>query len=105
MSVQEAVDKALSHTERKAKFTLGYVVATPGALDLLARKEQGFNTYLLRHVVGDWGDMDDEDKRTNDEAVENGYRIMSSYDVDGEKLWVITEWDRSATTFLLPDEY
>ena len=61
---------------------------------------------LARHVTGDWGDLCDEDKAENELSVEQGFRILSAYELQtGTKLWVITEADRSATTFLLPDEY
>ena len=63
-------------------------------------------TIFQRHVLGDWGDINQEDKKTNDLAVEMGERILSGYTLpDGTKVWVITESDRSATTILLPDEY
>jgi hypothetical protein len=92
-------------------FELGHCVATDGAAAL------GINLtpYLARHAAGDWGDLDNEDKRQNNRAVKQGQRILSSYnlppqrDDDGhewtEKLWIITEADRSRTTLLLPDEY
>jgi hypothetical protein len=60
---------------------------------------------LGRHVRGDWGDLDDEDKQRNDEALTLGSRIFSAYLVKGVKFWVITEADRSVTTILLPEEY
>lgn len=64
---------------------------------------------LNRHLTGDWGDLDEEDKQRNDAAVKDGTRVFSSYNLTGEhegiKVWVITEWDRSVTTFLLPSEY
>jgi hypothetical protein len=60
---------------------------------------------LGRHVRGDWGDLDDEDKQRNDEALTLGSRIFSAYLVEGVKFWVITEADRSVTTILLPEEY
>jgi hypothetical protein len=61
---------------------------------------------LKRHLAGDWGDLGDEDKKTNDQAVIFGNRILSSYNLPkGHKVWIITEWDRSVTTFLLPSEY
>jgi hypothetical protein len=59
----------------------------------------------MRHRSGDWGDVCDEDKKLNDEAVDGEGRILSAYTVDGEKVWVITEWDRSVTTVLFPSEY
>jgi hypothetical protein len=60
---------------------------------------------LERHRSGDWGEVPEEDARENEFAVRYGYRIVSSYRVAGEKLWVITESDRSATTLSLPSEY
>jgi len=83
-------------------FPLGFVVATPGALDLGIN----FSPYLRRHQRGDWGDLDAEDKAENNFSVQNGYRILSAYYTpDGTKFWIITEADRSATTVLLPSEY
>ena len=61
--------------------------------------------YLFRHLTGDWGDVDEFDKQQNDLAVKDGSRILSAYQTPAGKLWLITESDRSATTFLLPDEY
>ena len=85
-------------------FASGQIVATPGALELA---EQGVDllAYLLRHLSGDWGDLCQEDKSENEFSVKNGYRILSSYTTPQGKLWIITEADRSATTFLLPEEY
>ena len=60
---------------------------------------------LNRHRQGDWGDVCDEDKKANDFALDNKERILSSYELDGEKIWIITEWDRSVTTILFPSEY
>ena len=86
------------------KFQPGRIVATPGALSLA---ERGINllTYLQRHLNGDWGDLDEEDKRENVFSLEHGYRLLSAYQTPLGKLWIITEADRSATTFLLPEEY
>ena len=85
-------------------FATGQIVATPGALELA---EQGIDllAYLLRHLNGDWGDLCEEDKAENNFSVKNGYRILSAYPTPLGKLWIITEADRSATTFLLPEEY
>lgn len=105
MGVTDAVEKALSHTKRKAKFQLGQIVATPGAIELVRRKNLALNTFILRHVTGDWGDIGAEDKATNDEAVEHGYQIHSAYNVGPGRIWIITEWDRSVTTILLPEDY
>jgi hypothetical protein len=61
---------------------------------------------ILRHVTGDYGDLCDEDKQANDDAVENGLRILSAYKLSGgTRLWLISEADRSVTTLLLPEEY
>ncbi len=87
-------------------FSLGRVVATPGALDLLAAHNLDPYTFLSRHVTGDWGDLDPEDVATNAGAVEHGWRLLSNYPVSStERLWIITEADRSVTTLLLPSEY
>lgn len=103
-----------------ARFALGRIAATPGALALLER--QGFSAaaLLARHAHGDWGDVCAEDRATNELALAQGMRLMSVYRlVDAEKLaampvpqrarlptvWIITEWDRSYTTLLRPDEY
>ena len=91
-----------AHTNR---FTLGKLVATPGAI----RKAQEMGSPLLRlvarHVSGDWGDMSEDDKQTNEDALTHGGRIFSAYVMSGVKFWIITEADRSATTILLPEEY
>lgn len=60
---------------------------------------------LSRHVRGDWGDLDEEDKKENELSVTEGFRILSAYGKGDSRLWVITEADRSATTILLPREY
>jgi hypothetical protein len=88
-------------------FDLGHVVATPGAIEVLQRRRVDAGFLLLRHVTGDWGDLDDEDKARNGQAVRQGTRILSAYGPEGEPdtLWIITEADRSSTTFLLPREY
>ena len=85
-------------------FKHGQIVATPGAL-ILAEKGVNLLEYLERHLSGDWGDLDDEDKAENDFSVKNGFRILSAYNTPSGRLWVITEADRSVTTFLLPEEY
>ena len=87
-------------------FELGRIVATPGALQALEEAGQQPSVFLDRHVAGDWGELDDEDKRENDLSLRNGLRILSAYTTAaGEQIWIITEADRSATTLLLPNEY
>ena len=85
-------------------FPSGQIVATPGALSLA---EQGLDllTYLQRHLNGDWGDLCAEDKAENNHSLRLGFRLLSAYETHCGKLWIITEADRSATTFLLPEEY
>lgn len=86
------------------KFALGQILITPGANEALSHND--VVTALRRHISGDFGDVCEEDKALNEEAVETGDRILSAYiDRSGEKFWIITEWDRSATTILLPSEY
>jgi hypothetical protein len=88
---------------------VGQVVATRGvAYDMEEDKE--FERFVRksfsRHASGDWGDLCEEDKAHNDYAIENGERVFSSYNYnEGTKIWIITEWDRSATTILFPEEY
>jgi len=87
-------------------FRLGQVVATPGALEALQAAGQDPLDLLRRHQSGDWGEVPMEDKQENDFSVQHGFRILSAYTLStGVKLWLITEADRSATTFLLPAEY
>ena len=91
---------------RKPLFPLGRLVATPGALEALAKAGDDARVFLNRHVTGDWGIVCDEDANANDEAVKHGGRLLSAYRTSmGVKLWVLTEADRSATTILLPSEY
>jgi len=92
--------------EKEPLFSLGQVVATPGAIELLERRRVAPIDLLMRHVTGDWGDLVEEDKQENELSVQKGHRILSSYKLGrGEKVWVITEADRSVTTLLLPSEY
>ena len=87
-------------------FPAGQVVATPGALALLEQVNQSPLEFLSRHLRGDWGDLCQEDKTENELSLKHGFRLMSSYQVtDPEKIWIITEADRSLTTLLLPAEY
>jgi hypothetical protein len=88
------------------RFTLGRIVATPGALRALSEAQQSPAEFLDRHSAGDWGDLEDEDKQENEFSVERGLRILSAYTTrSGDKIWIITEADRSATTLLCPHEY
>jgi hypothetical protein len=87
-------------------FPLGQIVATPGALAALERANQPPTCFLARHAIGEWGELEPTDVAENEYSVAHGFRLLSSYQTDaGEKLWIITEADRSATTLLLPEEY
>lgn len=87
-------------------FSLGELVATPGALAALEKAGQPPLMFILQHLRGDWGEVGSEDWQANDDAVENGDRLLSAYTLaTGERIWIITEHDRSVTTVLLPDEY
>jgi hypothetical protein len=86
-------------------FPLGRVVATPGALKLLEEASEDPLHYLVRHRSGDWGEIDPQDRRENERSLKHGWRILSSYPIGAERIWVLTEADRSTTTILLPEEY
>lgn len=86
---------------RQQLFAPGRVVATRGAMALGA----DFTELLDRHVCGDWGDCDCEDWEHNNRALREGTRLLSVYRLQGQRIYVITEWDRSLTTILLAEEY
>lgn len=90
-------------------FELGTLCFTRGVNDLVAEDEK-FTEFVMnslkKHAGGDWGEMSQEDKDTNEQAVKHGMRIFSAYEKNIlPKIWIITEADRSATTVLLPSEY
>ena len=88
------------------KFLLGLITATNGALKALEEARQEAMEFLSRHQHGDWGEVDEEDKKENDLSVLNNFRILSAYTLKtGVKIRIITEADRSYTTILLPEEY
>ena len=96
----------------KPRFATGRLLSTPGALRALSKANESPATLLGRHVGGDFGDMCEEDKQANEQALQDGSRIFSAYvlKTTGEKVWVITEaiddqGRRAATTILLPEEY
>jgi hypothetical protein len=84
---------------------LGKIVATPGALEVLTDAGKDPLHYITRHRSGDWGDLDNHDRREIERSLEHGWRILSSYMVRGKTIWIITEAGRSVTTILLPEEY
>jgi len=88
----------------ETKFSLGQIVATPSALEEIPNEE--ILAALTRHVQGDWGELDPEDQKSNERALEQGGRLFSAYwSIRKIKFWIITEADRSATTILLPQDY
>ena len=95
----------------KAKFSLGQLLATPGALKALEESGQTPAFFLEKHAAADWGEVCEEDKRANDQALVDGSRLLSAYrTLKGERLWIITEaadddGRRAASTILRPDEY
>lgn len=105
---------------RRIRVPIGRLFVTPGALEALHRAERlvapdAAHTaglaplaarYLVRHMTGDWGDLDADDRAANDRALANGERILSAYELaTGERIWIITEADRSMTSVILPQEY
>lgn len=87
-------------------FPLGRVVATPGALQALEDAGQEPEEFLNRHDRGDWGEVPEADQQENVFSLQHGFRILSAYTTRaGDRIWVLTEADRSVTTMLLPDEY
>lgn len=87
-------------------FDLGTIVATPGALAALEANGQSGLEFLARHIVGDWGTVDEHDAAENSFSVPRQLRILSAYELnDATRIWVITEADRSSTCILLPSDY
>jgi len=88
------------------KFEPGQIVATPGALEAFRASGEEPLPFLQRHLAGDWGELDGHDVRENEFSLLHGWRILSCYRLSsGVRIWLITEADRSVTTFLLPEEY
>lgn len=88
---------------------LGQVVVTRGVMDAI-NNDAEFAAFVTesfgKYLYGDWGDMCNEDKKMNDAAV-NGLddRVVARYNHHTEDIYIITEWDRSATTILFCNEY
>ena len=91
------------------KDRLGKLYTTRGVFEKMNTDEKFYSFVwdsLRRYVKNDWGEMVDEDKQRNDEAVKAGdERIFAAYEKDSTKIWIITEADRKATTILFPEEY
>jgi hypothetical protein len=99
-------------TTKAAKFHPGRIVATPGALEAIRDSGQSPETFLAAHLEGYWGgDLCEEDRLLNDEALLNGSRLLSAYQtLRGERIWIVTEAEgddgrRASTCLLLPSEY
>lgn len=105
MNAENQEEKLSGLSTKTICFPLGHLVATPGALELLDRAAVNAAELVQRHQSGDWGNVPPEDAEENDLSVVNGCRILSSYTVGDERIWIITEADRSSTTLLLPEEY
>lgn len=90
--------------EAPPKFPYGKIVATRNALNSLVFEDT--TAAFARHIHGDWGDLCEEDRQENERALRHGGRLFSVYtDRKGTKFYIITEWDRSVTTILLPEDY
>lgn len=90
------------------KFNVGQVVVTCGVNEKLMESKP-FASFVaksfVRHCNGDWGELCEEDKETNEYALKNGERLLSRYENGDLSIYIITEWDRSVTTILFPEEY
>ena len=95
-----------TQTTTITRFALGQTFITPGAEEALQIAGQTELEFLRRHMSCDWGELSEEDLEENDVSLKEGFRLLSAYRTcKGQKLWIITEADRSATTILLPSEY
>lgn len=95
-----------------ALFSIGQCVATPGALEALQAAGVSPLDLLSRHAQGDWGDLSTKDQEANNQALVDGSRILSAYELPGQdqKVWIITEavgddGQRASTCILMADEY
>lgn len=86
-------------------FSAGTIYVTVGVIESINNETHRVIPLIRRHLNQDWGDVCEEDKQSNNQALINGGRLLSSYKLGEETVWIITEADRSATTILLPSEY
>jgi len=86
-------------------FMLGEIALTQGVNKLVNGDHSLLHPFLMKHVSGQWGDLAEEDKQANDDALKEGGRLMSAYHLPQGKIWIVTEADRSSSTILLPSEY
>jgi hypothetical protein len=103
----------MSDKPKAVSFSLGRVVATPGALAALSEAGMAPIDLLARHARGDWGTLTEEDRKANEEALRTGSRLLSAYTISpSQVVWVITEAEidsdthvRGGTCLLLPEDY
>lgn len=106
ITTDNSITDSSSASSNLILFTPGQVVSTPSALLAMEANDCQPLDLMKRHLTGDWGDVPEEDAEANRRALQEGARLMSSYPLnDGVRIWLITEADRSVTTFLLPEEY
>jgi hypothetical protein len=87
-------------------FSLGHIVATPGALAAFAATGERITRYIAMHQCGVWGDLDPDDIRANERALKDRSRLLSAYHLnDGTRIWIWTEADRSSTCVMVPEDY
>lgn len=90
-------------------FSLGQLVFTNGVYEMTQNNPlltREISHCIVRHGRGDWGEVHEEDKVSNNLALTKGTRLLSAYTLSNQKeIWIITEWDRSLTTVLFPEEY
>ena len=85
-------------------FELGQMVITSNASSILSNED--IQKAIARHSNCDWGDLEEEDREVNNQALKDGDRLFSAYhDSNNVKFWIITEADRSVTTVLMPEDY
>ena len=97
--MKQAKERKVTHV----RFPYGRIAATRRVINELDGLT--ISRLLTRHLHCDWGDVCDEDWKLNDHAVKNGGRLLSAYLAAGDKVFIITECDRSVTTILFADEY
>lgn len=103
---QRALEEIPAAEGNRPLLNLGRTVATPRALAALVEAHESGAWYLRRHQCGDWGDLSPDDWSANDAALREGSRVLSAFQLGtGVTLWIITEWDRSVTTLLMPGDF
>jgi hypothetical protein len=100
------LENVSTKTRNTARVNLGQTLITPGAQEALREAGQAPHEFLLRHEAGDWEELTEDDRNENELSLQHGFRLLSAYSTSkGQRIWIITEADRRATTILLPDEY